>query len=170
MQSRITRYRLQKPEEIYPLSEKISSFFPTKPNVINGIHELLFNALEHGNLGIDHTLKAELLRAGNFADEMTRRAALPENKYKYVEIELIKERLFYRLTIRDQGRGFDWQKQLYTKPEGKAPHGSGLLIAIHCGFDRLVYNQHGNAVICTLRRQPLFKDVALAETTKRTCG
>lgn len=147
--NRIERYRLLHFAEIYNLSLQAAEHFPSQVDAVTGIYELLLNAVEHGNLGISQDHKTELLRQGNFAKELAYRSALPENAYKYVEIDILKERLFTRLTIRDQGNGFNWREQLQKLPDPRMPHGRGLLIARACGFEQLIFNEPGNAVICT---------------------
>lgn len=147
--NRIERYRLLHFAEIYNLSLQIAEHFPSQVDAVAGIYELLLNAVEHGNLGISSNHKTELLLKGKFAEEMAYRSALAENAHKYVEIDILKERLFTRLTIRDQGNGFNWREHMQKVPEPYTPHGRGLLIARGCGFEQLVFNEPGNAVVCT---------------------
>ncbi len=140
------RYILRSFGEIYDLSKSLSQFFLKPEDVHTGIYELLFNALEHGNLGIGYDTKTALLRDGRWEDELHKRLLSPENRDKVVEIEVKIAGDSCALTIRDQGNGFDWKTYLYSQPAA-APirHGRGLFIARRAGIP-LHFNEAGNEI------------------------
>ncbi len=142
------RYYFRNAEEIYDLARYLAEELPNSHAVMIGIYELLLNAVEHGNLGMDREAKSALLRQGTFGKEINKRLSLPENKIKYVEVEWEKDECFTRLSIRDQGKGFDWRQQMTPETPNRSIHGRGLLIAEQCGFDAVTFNEHGNAATC----------------------
>ncbi|MBI1274835.1 hypothetical protein GC177_02555 [bacterium] len=144
----IARYYIKDAEEIFPLARHIAKDLPNSLDVMIGIYELLLNAVEHGNLGMDRDTKSTLLRNGSFGKELNQRLALPENKEKYIEIKCERDGCFIRLSIRDQGKGFDWHQRMNIPTDHRSLHGRGLLIAKQCGFDAIAFNELGNAVTC----------------------
>lgn len=150
--SELIRYRFRDPQMIYMMSEKVAGHFPTRPNILLGIYELMLNAVEHGNLAMDRTQKARLLQRGEFHHELTKRAEMEEYRSKYVEVEIIHRENATYLTIRDQGDGFNWQDHFDSIQHRRNIHGRGLMIANHC-FDALMFNQSGNAVTCMIANE-----------------
>jgi two-component system cell cycle response regulator len=149
----IYHYQVRRLEEILGLSTELAQHFPDPDSVQIGIYELLINALEHGNLAIDEEQKLELVRATHWQQEIERRLALPEHRDKHVAVELAVDDDTCRITITDQGEGFDWRR--YMKPIN-APRdrmkGLGLLMVRHAGFDDIAFNEKGNQVRCDVRK------------------
>ncbi|MBP0652166.1 hypothetical protein J8J40_34405, partial [Mycobacterium tuberculosis] len=69
--------------------------------------ELLTNAIEHGSLGIGFSEKAELLRSGGYEEEIRRRLADPALSARRVTVAFRRRKDSLRLTVTDQGAGFD---------------------------------------------------------------
>jgi len=117
-----------------------------------GLLELLANAVEHGNLGIGFEDKAALLAAGRWEEEVTARLAAPENAGKFVEVRCTRERARLSVSIRDQGKGFDWRAFLAMDPaRTSCPNGRGIALAREVAFDSIQYAAQGSRVEVTLR-------------------
>src|SRR5262249_47456410 len=109
MHIKICNLKLKDLDNIYILSQMLAHYFPKPEQFVTGIYELLLNAVEHGNLGIGFAAKTELIRQGKWNEEVARRLDLPENADKEIEITLSYNETECRLTISDQGKGFQWK-------------------------------------------------------------
>lgn len=148
MHIKISDCKLQDFDNIYILAQTLAHYFPKPEQFVTGIHELLVNAMEHGNLGLGFAAKTELIRQGKWKEEIAHRLSLPENATKEVEIKLSYNEFECRLTITDQGKGFPW-KEFVGRPAGSAlPNGRGLWIAFNSKFDHIIFNAAGNEVTC----------------------
>lgn len=116
--------------------------------ILDGIHAVCLNAIEHGNLQIGYEFKAELLAENLWEEEIHKRLNHPENKNKKAKLVLTKKDGGFYFIVTDQGQGFDWQKYLNIDP-GRAgqKHGRGIAVANAMSFDKLSYNDVGNQVI-----------------------
>jgi DNA-binding response OmpR family regulator len=117
-----------------------------------GLWELLANAVEHGNLGIDCQQKAELLRQERWAAEVRRRLEQPEYRERRVRVEL--ERVEEDLSIRiiDEGEGFDFARYLDLDPSRAfEPNGRGIALARLMSFRSLAYEGRGNIARAIVR-------------------
>ncbi len=119
-----------------------------KPRLRMVLQELLMNAIEHGNCGIDHARKTAWLEAGGEMQELiAREASDPANRNKTVrfEYELHFDRANFRIT--DAGPGFNWRRCL--QPDASADtlalHGRGIQMSLSCA-PNLEYNEIGNSV------------------------
>jgi DNA-binding response OmpR family regulator len=115
--------------------------------------ELLVNAIEHGNLGIDSAGKKELLQAHNWEEEINRRLSLPQNAQKRVQVEfnVINDEVIVK--IQDQGQGFDWLPWL--QQEGGIENrvqGRGIIIARTMSSHTLTYEDGGRRAIVRFTR------------------
>lgn len=144
-------FRVCEPEEVYDTATQLAALFPQPEAVQTAIYELLFNAIEHGNLQIGYALKGKLLHDGTLYDELRRRMALPEHRHKSVHIEchLFEDRT--RLSIADAGAGFDWRRFVPRPFDGFNINGRGLFIAFRAPFDTIRFNASGNEVTCEMR-------------------
>jgi len=108
-----------------------------------GLHELLVNAIEHGNLEIPSTLKER----PDYLHYLRRRAqTLPFRERRVTLYARITPESF-SCTIRDQGPGFDWRNLPHPgNPENliKA-HGRGITMA-GSFFDEFIFNESGNEI------------------------
>ncbi|PTD96626.1 ATP-binding protein [Pseudothauera lacus] len=117
-----------------------------------GLHELLVNGIEHGNLGIDHALKAELLGKGEWEAEVARRLALPALAGRRVRVSVWRLPEGWCFEVGDDGEGFDWQPWLGVAPQrAAAPNGRGIALAGGLYFDELSFVAPGNRVRALLR-------------------
>lgn len=128
-----------------------------RTQVILGLIEILSNAIEHGNLGIDYHEKRDALRGSYFFDLAQERCGLQPWCERVVRItsEVLPDEGVIRYTIADEGDGFDWRATPDpTNPENMiARHGRGLLMARH-SFDRTAFNDKGNVVVLELALAP----------------
>ena len=137
---------------------KISCRIPRSqfPGMRMGLHELIVNAIEHGNLELD----SELKNRRNYMDILKRRAAQPQFCERRVTVEVIIAANAFSCVISDQGPGFDWHLLPDpTDPENLfKPHGRGVIMAGNF-FDEFFFNEFGNQV--TVRK--FFKDDKIDE-------
>lgn len=112
------------------------------------LYEMLINAIEHGNCGIDYEEKTHWLDVhGSITDLIRQKNADPAVGAKKVTFEYTLDPTSARFSIADEGAGFDWRA-------GKDPtlaenimelHGRGISMTRH--FTRkLEYNEPGNEV------------------------
>jgi CheY-like chemotaxis protein/anti-sigma regulatory factor (Ser/Thr protein kinase) len=135
----------------------LANCFPDPARVISGLAELLYNAVEHGNLGITYDQKTTLVSRGVWADEVARRVELPENRNKRAGAFFVRTQEGSSVTIKDYGEGFEWRKYLQVDPSrAHDNHGRGIAQANMMSFDKLTYNEAGNEVtaFCAYQRMP----------------
>ncbi len=150
----VLTYQVRCLAEIYVLSVELAQYFPDPASVQIGIHELLLNALEHGNLEINEQLKMELVREFRWQQEVEHRLQLPQHQDKKVEVELHVDDEKCCITITDQGNGFDWRHYMTgANRSAGSLSGLGLLMVRHAGFDTVEFNEQGNKVRCDVRKQ-----------------
>lgn len=114
-----------------------------------GLTELMYNAIEHGNLAITYAEKTALLADQAFVGEVERRLARPEFASRMAILKIERLDGETRFTIRDQGTGFDWSRYLELSPERAFDtHGRGIAMAGMLSFDAIEYRGSGNEVIC----------------------
>ena len=119
------------------------------PETTLGIVELLYNAVEHGNLGITYDEKTQLVTQGAWHSEVERRLSLPEFADKYVQVRMTKDRQEIVVLVEDQGPGFEFQKYLVLD-EQRALHNHGRGIVMTGVAMRLEYLGAGNRVRVTI--------------------
>ena len=113
--------------------------------------ELLINAVEHGNLGIQYAEKTALLHAGRWLSEVELRQASPDYNHKQVSVHMQRHADHMILQIDDEGDGFDWKKYMeFNAERASDPHGRGIAMANMLSFDKFAYQGKGNSVICTV--------------------
>jgi DNA-binding response OmpR family regulator len=143
-------FSIQNMSEAESLSCFLANCFPSPEVVLPGIAELIINAIEHGNLSISYEDKTAFLTAGKWREEVDKRAQLPENINKKVEVDFSKAEDKYVLKISDQGPGFIWQKYMQIDPARALDnHGRGIARA-NMTFSSLQYNKEGNQVLATI--------------------
>lgn len=140
-------FRYRSMEEGRALAAALATICAEPERAAVGLVELFVNAVEHGNLGINFEEKARLLTAGQWLSELQRRLTLPENAGKMVQVWVSREADEMVVTIRDQGKGFDWHTYL-TFDDSRAcyPNGRGIALARQIAFTTLDYRGCGNEV------------------------
>ena len=138
-------------EDIHNLSTFLANFYPEPERVVNGLSELLLNAVEHGNLGITYGEKSQLMLKNVWLTEVQQRLLLPENEIKKVRIHYQRHASKITLNIKDEGDGFDWQEYLELDSNRATDnHGRGIALAKMMSFDDIQYQGSGNELICTV--------------------
>jgi len=148
------RFRFRTLDEGRTLTKLLAKVCPDPGKVAVGLSELIVNAVEHGNLGISYTDKS-LLQANQEWDlEIERRLSLPEYAARYVSVEFERRAEEISFVIKDQGKGFEWQRYLEISPERAThSHGRGIAMANMLSFDDIEYRGNGNEVRVTLHGQ-----------------
>lgn len=84
------------------------------------LSEMLANAIEHGNL---------------------------MQRDKRVTVEVLRYRCHYKITITDEGQGFDWRSRYYRELDlsGESDRGRGIIMS-RMMSNALIYNNIGNQV------------------------
>ena len=120
-----------------------------------GYSELLINAVEHGNRGISYADKGRLLGEGRWAEEVEARLRDPGYAGRQVRVILDKSDGTSRVTIIDQGPGFDWAGYLeFSADRVFDLHGRGIAMSRSMSFDSLEYLGTGNTVVTTVALPP----------------
>ena len=111
--------------------------------VQGALMELLLNALEHGNCQIGYDEKTAWLAKGkNMLDLIAIKSSLPEVQKRKVYISYDITNARTRISVRDDGEGFDWRSRLAGDLEAGL-HGMGIKLA-ESFVSRIAYNEKGN--------------------------
>ncbi|MDB5800114.1 MAG: response regulator [Rhodocyclales bacterium] len=134
-------------EEAQAVAGLVAQVAAEPETAVMGLAELLVNGVEHGNLGIDFSTKSRLKHEEAWGREVEHRLALPENQDKRVRLHLQPDDEGWKITISDDGVGFDWQSFLEVAPERAfAPNGRGIVLARKLAFTQMTYKGNGNCV------------------------
>ncbi len=141
-------------EEAQQTAFFLACLFPDQERASMGLYELMVNAVEHGNLDIGYTLKTSLTQDKHWEDEIAKRLAMPEYMNRRVSVSFEnKPGQPLSVTIRDDGKGFDYQKYLSIEPSRAIDnHGRGIAKAHLLSFDTIQYLGNGNTVRCVVKR------------------
>ncbi len=141
-------YHIKTPDEARQLAVTLAHGCEAPYAAVVGIYELLSNAIEHGNLEIDYAQKGVMLKHGFLSREIEGRLASTRMQEREVQVQLQCADGKRRITIQDQGKGFDWQPYLMMRPDrGQDNHGRGIAVAHQlCHLD-LQYQVPGNVVM-----------------------
>ncbi len=110
------------------------------------LSEMIVNAIEHGNCGINYDEKSEFLSKGlNIVDLITKKCEDPNisKRRVYFEWSVVNNETIF--VIRDEGDGFDVHKlKKKIEDEGAmALHGRGIKMAVKLAKE-IRYNRKGN--------------------------
>jgi CheY-like chemotaxis protein len=138
-------------DEAISLAYYLANCYPEPQRVVFGLHELLINAVEHGNLGITYAEKSRLVRDGVWKEEVDRRLAAPQYRNKVGSLTFDAAPDAIVIHIKDEGAGFDWSKYLEFCPQRATdPHGRGIAASRAMSFDTMEYLGAGNEVRCVV--------------------
>ena len=136
------------------LEELLEKYVPeddvAATNTLLIFNELVVNAYEHGSLGIDKTLKQTLIAEGEYDDYIAKLQAQTDAKLK-LSIEFFQGG-FLKMSVTDQGSGFDYERQLSSKEAFVTGvyRGRGMLMARqNCAA--LFYSNGGRTVTFFMR-------------------
>lgn len=145
-------FHFQTLDQARSIATLLCTAWPDGAKVVLGLSELMLNAIEHGNLGIDYQQKSRLLESGLLWEELDRRMAHPDFSAKQASVRFERTADEIRFLIRDQGPGFDWRHYLNMSPERALhTHGRGIAMAKMLSFDELQYQDPGNEVLAICR-------------------
>ncbi len=143
-------YRFRTHDAARRLASVIAHLGTNESMMALGLTELMLNAVEHGNLGITYAEKTQLIQKELLAKEIESRLGDPELGSRWAELEYRREPDCLRITIRDQGQGFDWKNYLEMDPaRAFDPHGRGIAMARQLAFPSIEYQGCGNVVVVT---------------------
>jgi len=141
---------------IYEISGVINQLLQCASNICKpasltglktGLYEMIINAIEHGNLDITFEEKSYALEKDAYNELLAERFHDPlyQNRKVSIDYEMDDEKL--RFTIRDEGKGFDWESVTYEDDMEtlNRPHGRGILMT-RFYFDEVKFNDSGNEV------------------------
>lgn len=157
-------FRFRTLEEGNRLAVALARVCPRSQFLAVGLSEMFTNAVEHGNLGITYEEKASLIAGKRLAKEVEARLDAPHNRCKMVTV--LFERLpgETRITVRDEGKGFDWRKYMdLDTARAFSAHGRGIVMARRLSFDSLEYRDPGNEVVCVVRGEAQPREACLSE-------
>lgn len=159
------RFRIRTVEEAYDLALLIAQACPNSEKVVFGLNEIIVNGVEHGNLQIGYDEKTLLQETDQWEEEIARRLTLPENAHKFVELVFERFPDQIRITVTDQGQGFDWREYQEIKTERMLEsHGRGIPMAKAMSFDHMEFLGTGNQVLCVVNVVPLESGTSFAAT------
>lgn len=148
-------FRVRTLDDARELAALMAQLCPQPGVAVLGLSELLINAIEHGNLGIDYEEKSRLKREDRWESEIARRLALPENARRFASLAFAIEPAEISFTIRDCGAGFDWRAYLDLDPtRAYDPNGRGIALARHLSFSGLEFLGNGNTVCARVMLPP----------------
>lgn len=116
-----------------------------------GMMEILTNAIEHGNLEFGFEKKKKALWEKSWSTELTQRLNSADLGRRKVSVYFIRNPQGISITVKDQGKGFDWQRYLHNDSPGALadPNGRGISKAIVM-LDNLEFIGDGSEVRCQI--------------------
>ena len=120
-----------------------------------GIHEMLLNAIEHGNLEISAQEKRHAIEKDQYDRLLAERRGDPRYSARRVRVNITHdhEHGVYACCIRDEGKGFNW-KEWISRQAACDSIDSGCWRGIALtqrAAGILKYNDAGNEVMLTVR-------------------
>lgn len=120
------------------------------------IHEAIVNAVDHGNLDLDSSMKPKTLDDDD-GYYMLRCSRIQSNEYAglKVKIGLRAQGSVCKVTISDQGKGFDHCRVMEELRKERDPakllqaHGRGLVLIMY-SVDDVQFNESGNSITLVL--------------------
>ncbi len=139
-------------EEATHLGTFLAKASPDPERVVIGLSELLFNAVEHGNLEITYEEKSALGDHRSLVAEVERRLRLPEYANRVARVRFQRYDDTIQIAIEDEGPGFDPEPYLSIDPNRVFDtHGRGIALARLMSFDALSYDHGGRRAVATIQ-------------------
>lgn len=140
-------FRFRTLDEAKSLSSFLAHACPNPSKVVYGLYELMANAVEHGNLGINYQEKKELITNHLWKEEIEKRLNDPKYKDIFATVTFSRKENGVEFFIYDQGEGFNWDDYVHASfSRATDPNGRGISIARTLCFNELEYQAPGNAV------------------------
>lgn len=137
--------------EAIQLGKLLAQLCPDSNAVSIGLSELLINAVEHGNLGLDYNDKSEALDNQTWDNEVDRRLQDPAYRDKRVNVRFEYQPGNISFRIVDEGAGFDFNNYKEFSPERLLDsHGRGIMMARAASFSTVEYQGCGNEVVASI--------------------
>lgn len=119
--------------------------------------ECLVNGIDHGNLELPSNLKNnDLLNRSEYEELREERLKNPEFANRKIVVIFEGDSNFFSLTIKDDGRGFDWKNSLDVnhkiRETNMDSHGRGFML-IGRIIDEVYFNPDGN-IITLVKHRP----------------
>ena len=147
------QFKFRTLEEANNISYFVVNCFSGSEHMVYGLNELMVNSIEHGNLELGYYEKRELMLAGKWQQEIERRLKLAQYENRYVVLEYVVSGKEVVISIKDEGKGFEWKNYLELSPSrAHDPNGRGIAVAKMKAFPNLEYVGCGNQVICRVDR------------------
>jgi CheY-like chemotaxis protein/anti-sigma regulatory factor (Ser/Thr protein kinase) len=133
------------------------------------LEEALTNAIIHGNLEVSSKLREQA--DGSYERLIARRQRQRRYAGRRVRVGCHIDRYLARITVRDEGPGFD----VTALPDPRDPEhlalasGRGVLL-MRTFMDEVTYNDVGNEVILIKRRPPTPTRIPTCQSEYATCG
>lgn len=129
---------------------------PTNVDVISmAFHEALVNALEHGNLELDSSMKSDMFSE---TDPYTalRLKRLSDEHFASRTVDVLMESTpeLFTVTITDQGPGFDTSRVAYAAEDSLHKLTGRGLAMIQMVMDEVTFNETGNQIRLVLKKKP----------------
>ena len=120
-----------------------AGFFEDETQIQLALTEALANAIYHGNLELDSSLK--LKSFDKFEEEADKRMYISPFKDRKVYIKSFFDSEKFTVIIKDEGKGFDWKNKLSNNSNPLEPFGRGIFL-IESIFDDVKWNEKGNEI------------------------
>lgn len=144
----LARFQLSKPSEVEPVVSLMASLHDRPELIIQGIYELVQNAIEHGVLRFGFQAKSQLVASGGWKRALTERAADPAYAAGVAEASILRREGGLYVVVKDNGPGFEWRSFADSDPvRAAASCGRGLARAAATTFQQLRFNTTGNQVV-----------------------
>mgnify|MGYP000420270827 CR=1 FL=1 len=113
-----------------------------------GLIELFKNSIEYGNLALSPLVRLRLLSSGGLAEELAHRMTLEDYADRRLTVKVDRFEQFMRVSIADEGAGFDWKAAM---DEARSPSGrhrlSGLSKVIQSKFQDVYFEDGGRVAV-----------------------
>ena len=96
------RFVLRSLDEAAALAQALAAVCPVPEAASLALHELLINAVEHGNLGIDYATKTRLVLQGDWRNEVAKRLQDPVLAQRWVRVDYQRDRDVVEIAIEDR--------------------------------------------------------------------
>lgn len=148
----MVKFTLRMPEEVEPVVSLLASMATHPESVIQGLADLVGNAIEHGLYRLGQAEKQRLDAEHGVTQELARRAADPQFAGQ-VEVSAVRKDGGIAYVVKDSGPGFAWRQHIRADPaRATAATGRGIARAAII-FDRLSYNEEGNTAFAVHSEQ-----------------
>lgn len=141
------RVRFRTLEQARALARALADLCPDPNRAFFGFWELMSNAVEHGNLGINYSQKSALIESEQFQEAIDSRLLDPVlgQRWAHATLKLSDDQI--ELIVQDEGVGFKWEDYLDISPDRAfSAHGRGIATSRLVTFDFLYYQGNGNTV------------------------